>query len=159
MQRGHAIRGDHIRVCTIFEQRCHNIRLPIMCSGVERGETVLVTDRDVHASSSCAKSSVQLHRRPTARGDNIQFVLESLMKNPYAEGPGGIRRGGQGDPPFHSSIAIIAACFLPACTSYSVPVQRFMIPAFQSCSLRSISQTRFRTQQASFLTSQSQVRP
>jgi hypothetical protein len=58
VQRGHAIRGDHIRVCTIFEQRCHNIRLPRMCSGVERGETVLVTDHDVHASSSCAKSSV-----------------------------------------------------------------------------------------------------
>ena len=32
-------------------------------------------------------------------------------------------------------------------------------PTFQSCSLRSIIQTRFRTQQASFLTSQSQVRP
>jgi hypothetical protein len=44
-------------------------------------------------------------------------------------------------------------------TSYSAPAQRFMIPTFQSCSLRSISQTRFRTQQASFLTSQSQVRP
>eukprot|EP01047_Picozoa_sp_COSAG01_P133490 COSAG01_NODE_63497_length_279_cov_6.188889_1_plen_56_part_01 len=44
-------------------------------------------------------------------------------------------------------------------TSYSLPEQRSVTPTFQAFSLRSISQTRFRTQQASFLTSQSQVRP
>jgi hypothetical protein len=44
-------------------------------------------------------------------------------------------------------------------TPCSAPEQRSVTPTFQAFSLRSISQTRFRTQQASFLTSQSQVRP